>query len=92
MPQQIPAGIDPRFNSAVAQYVEGGKTSAKPRAQLLDWRPRVACDHVIMSRYAHTANKVSKCSRDAILPLSHHHHFSFIMQAQATKPQEVRKY
>ena len=83
----MPAGVVPHFNSAVAQ--EGGKTSAKPRAH--DWRPRVDCHHVIMSRDAHTA-QVSKCSREAHFAVVSSPSFFFTMQAQAAKPQEVHKH
>ena len=80
----MPAGIDPRQQRSNA--VEGGKTSAKPRAHYI-WRPRAAYCHVIMSRDAHTAK--SRDGHFAVIPSPS---FSFIMQAQAAKPQEVHKY
>jgi hypothetical protein len=46
----MPAGIGPRFNNTA-----GSQNQCKtPRPVTFDWRPRVARDHVIISRIAHT--------------------------------------
>jgi hypothetical protein len=86
----MPAGplLQQRSNA-----VEGGKTSAKPRAQYIRLGTTcglLSCDHV--ARRAYSQKKVSKRNRDAHFAIVSSPSFSFIMQAQAAKPQEVNKY